>query len=85
MPEKLLDGLKVLSFCHYLQGPAGVQYLAGLGADVAGGGALESVSGRPAGLAGRTGRSPLLGKDRQPLGARHIRVQRKWAGQSAGE
>ena len=34
MPEKLLDGMKVLSFCHYLQGPAGVQYLADMGADV---------------------------------------------------
>ncbi len=30
----MLDGMRVLSFCHYLQGPAGPQYLADLGADV---------------------------------------------------
>lgn len=30
----MLDGMKVLSFCHYLQGPAASQYLADLGADV---------------------------------------------------
>lgn len=32
--KKLLGGMRVLSFCHYLQGPAAVQYLADLGADV---------------------------------------------------
>jgi crotonobetainyl-CoA:carnitine CoA-transferase CaiB-like acyl-CoA transferase len=31
---RLLDGMRVLSFCHYLQGPAAAQYLADLGADV---------------------------------------------------
>ncbi|MEJ8815603.1 CaiB/BaiF CoA-transferase family protein [Variovorax ureilyticus] len=31
---KPLDGLRVLSFCHYLQGPAAGQYLADMGADV---------------------------------------------------
>lgn len=31
---KLLDGMRVLSFCHYLQGPAAAQYLADMGADV---------------------------------------------------
>lgn len=30
----LIDGMRVLSFCHYLQGPAAAQYLADLGADV---------------------------------------------------
>ena len=30
----LLDGLKILSFCHFLQGPAAMQYLADMGADV---------------------------------------------------
>ncbi|WP_020188262.1 CaiB/BaiF CoA-transferase family protein [Methylopila sp. 73B] len=30
----LLAGMKVLSFCHYLQGPAASQYLADMGADV---------------------------------------------------
>jgi crotonobetainyl-CoA:carnitine CoA-transferase CaiB-like acyl-CoA transferase len=30
----LLDGIKVVSFCHFLQGPAAAQYLADLGADV---------------------------------------------------
>src|SRR3954447_7915753 len=30
----LLEGLRVLSFCHYLQGPAATQYLADMGADV---------------------------------------------------
>jgi crotonobetainyl-CoA:carnitine CoA-transferase CaiB-like acyl-CoA transferase len=30
----LLAGLRVVSFCHYLQGPAASQYLADLGADV---------------------------------------------------
>lgn len=30
----LLDGLNVLSFCHFLQGPAAMQYLADMGADV---------------------------------------------------
>jgi crotonobetainyl-CoA:carnitine CoA-transferase CaiB-like acyl-CoA transferase len=29
-----LDGLRILSFCHYLQGPAAGQYLADMGADV---------------------------------------------------
>lgn len=30
----LLDGVRVISLCHYLQGPAASQYLADLGADV---------------------------------------------------
>jgi crotonobetainyl-CoA:carnitine CoA-transferase CaiB-like acyl-CoA transferase len=30
----MLEGLRILSFCHYLQGPAGSQYLADLGAQV---------------------------------------------------
>lgn len=30
----LLTGIKVVSFCHFLQGPAGAQYLADMGADV---------------------------------------------------
>ena len=30
----LLDGIRVVSFCHYLQGPAATQYLADMGADV---------------------------------------------------
>lgn len=30
----LLDGVKVVSFCHFLQGPAATQYLADMGADV---------------------------------------------------
>ncbi len=30
----LLSGMKVVSFCHFLQGPACTQYLADLGADV---------------------------------------------------
>lgn len=30
----LLDGIRVVSFCHFLQGPAGAQYLADMGADV---------------------------------------------------
>jgi crotonobetainyl-CoA:carnitine CoA-transferase CaiB-like acyl-CoA transferase len=30
----LLQGMCVLSFCHYLQGPAATQYLADMGADV---------------------------------------------------
>ena len=30
----LLDGIKIVSFCHFLQGPAAAQYLADLGADV---------------------------------------------------
>lgn len=34
MPIVLLDDLKVLSFCHFLQGPAAMQYLADMGADV---------------------------------------------------
>lgn len=29
-----LEGMRVLSFCHYLQGPAAAQYLADMGADV---------------------------------------------------
>lgn len=31
---KLLEGFRLLSFCHYLQGPAATQYLADMGADV---------------------------------------------------
>jgi crotonobetainyl-CoA:carnitine CoA-transferase CaiB-like acyl-CoA transferase len=36
MSEKklVLEGLKVVSFCHYLQGPAAMQYLADMGAEV---------------------------------------------------
>jgi crotonobetainyl-CoA:carnitine CoA-transferase CaiB-like acyl-CoA transferase len=30
----LLDGVKIVSFCHFLQGPAGAQYLADMGADL---------------------------------------------------
>lgn len=30
----LLSGVRIVSFCHYLQGPAASQYLADLGADV---------------------------------------------------
>ena len=30
----LLKGMKVISFCHYLHGPAATQYLADMGADV---------------------------------------------------
>jgi len=30
----MLSGIKVVSFCHFLQGPAGAQYLADMGADV---------------------------------------------------
>ncbi len=30
----MLEGMRVVSFCHYLQGPAGAQYLADMGADV---------------------------------------------------
>ncbi len=30
----LLNGIRVISFCHFLQGPAGAQYLADMGADV---------------------------------------------------
>ncbi|WP_102960582.1 CaiB/BaiF CoA transferase family protein [Mangrovicella endophytica] len=30
----MLQGMRVLSFCHYLQGPAAAQYLADMGADV---------------------------------------------------
>ena len=30
----LLEGMKVVSFCHYLQGPAAMQYLADMGANV---------------------------------------------------
>lgn len=30
----LLEGIRVVSFCHFLQGPAAAQYLADMGADV---------------------------------------------------
>lgn len=30
----LLKGIRIVSFCHFLQGPAGAQYLADMGADV---------------------------------------------------
>jgi len=30
----MLQGVRVISLCHYLQGPAGAQYLADMGADV---------------------------------------------------
>jgi crotonobetainyl-CoA:carnitine CoA-transferase CaiB-like acyl-CoA transferase len=38
----MLQGMRVISFCHYLQGPASTQYLADLGADVI---KVESVHG----------------------------------------
>ncbi|TAN27226.1 MAG: CoA transferase [Castellaniella sp.] len=34
MNDDMLNGMKVLGLCHYLQGPAATQYLADLGADV---------------------------------------------------
>jgi crotonobetainyl-CoA:carnitine CoA-transferase CaiB-like acyl-CoA transferase len=30
----VLEGMRIVSFCHYLQGPAAAQYLADMGADV---------------------------------------------------
>jgi crotonobetainyl-CoA:carnitine CoA-transferase CaiB-like acyl-CoA transferase len=30
----LLDGMQIVSFCHFLQGPAAMQYLADMGADI---------------------------------------------------
>jgi crotonobetainyl-CoA:carnitine CoA-transferase CaiB-like acyl-CoA transferase len=30
----LLDGIRIINFCHFLQGPAAAQYLADMGADV---------------------------------------------------
>lgn len=30
----LLDGIRAISFCHYLHGPAATQYLAYMGAEV---------------------------------------------------
>ena len=30
----LLEGMQVISFCHYLHGPAATQYLADTGAEV---------------------------------------------------
>lgn len=30
----LLDGMKIVSFCHFLQGPAAMQYLGDMGADI---------------------------------------------------
>lgn len=30
----LLEGMKIVSFCHYLQGPAAMQYLSDMGAEV---------------------------------------------------
>lgn len=38
----LLSGVRVVSFCHYLQGPAASQYLADMGADVV---KIEPVTG----------------------------------------
>ena len=38
----LLSGVRIVSFCHYLQGPAASQYLADLGADVI---KIEPVTG----------------------------------------
>lgn len=38
----MLSGVRVVSFCHYLQGPAASQYLADLGADVI---KIEPVTG----------------------------------------
>lgn len=34
MSDPMLSGLRIVSFCHYLQGPAATQYLADMGADV---------------------------------------------------
>ena len=39
---KLLDGIKILSFNHYLAGPLAAQTLADLGADVI---AVEPIEG----------------------------------------
>lgn len=36
-PESLvapLQGMRIVSFCHYLQGPAAMQYLADMGAEI---------------------------------------------------
>jgi crotonobetainyl-CoA:carnitine CoA-transferase CaiB-like acyl-CoA transferase len=33
-PTVLLNGMKIVSFCHFLQGPAAMQYLADMGADM---------------------------------------------------
>lgn len=41
----MLEGMKVLSFCHVLQGPACTQYLADLGADVV---KVEPIAGERA-------------------------------------
>lgn len=38
----MLKGLRIVSFCHYLQGPSATQYLADMGADVI---KIESTSG----------------------------------------
>ncbi|RQV59932.1 CoA transferase [Burkholderia cenocepacia] len=38
----MLEGMRIVSFCHYLQGPASTQYLADMGADVV---KIESPSG----------------------------------------
>jgi crotonobetainyl-CoA:carnitine CoA-transferase CaiB-like acyl-CoA transferase len=38
----MLEGMRIVSFCHYLQGPASTQYLADMGADVV---KIESTSG----------------------------------------
>ncbi|WEK52453.1 MAG: CaiB/BaiF CoA-transferase family protein [Candidatus Kaistia colombiensis] len=38
----MLEGLRVVSFCHYLQGPSATQYLADMGADVI---KIESTNG----------------------------------------
>lgn len=42
MEKKMLEGMRVVSFCHYLQGPASTQYLADMGADVV---KVESAAG----------------------------------------
>jgi crotonobetainyl-CoA:carnitine CoA-transferase CaiB-like acyl-CoA transferase len=38
----VLEGIRIVSFCHYLQGPAASQYLADMGADVI---KIESIGG----------------------------------------
>ncbi len=38
----MLEGMRIVSFCHYLQGPASTQYLADMGADVI---KIEAIGG----------------------------------------
>jgi crotonobetainyl-CoA:carnitine CoA-transferase CaiB-like acyl-CoA transferase len=59
----LLEGIRVLSFCHWLQGPAACQYLADLGADVV---KIEPLHG--------SAERHVLGPGRGPNGASSIFV-----------